>query len=126
MPSHVHLIFKSKTDEPGKTLGEMKKHTSKQLTALIKENATESRREWMLWMMERAGHKNSNVDKLQFWQQHNRPIELWSPEVTDQKADYIHNNPVEAGFVLEPWHWKYSSAIDYYTNEHGLLKIEHL
>jgi hypothetical protein len=24
---------------------------------------------------------------------------------------------------MEPWHYKYSSAIDYYTNERGLLKI---
>ena len=31
-----------------------------------------------------------------------------------------------SGLVWEPWHYKYSSAIDYYTNEHGLLKIEHL
>ena len=34
------------------------------------------------WMMERAGAKNSNVKKRQFWQQHNKPIELWSADVT--------------------------------------------
>ena len=26
----------------------------------------------------------------------------------------------------EAWHYKYSSAIDYYTNEKGLLKIDRL
>ncbi len=54
-------------------------------------------------MLKRAGSKNSNVKKSQFWQQHNKPIELWSPNVIDQKVDYIHNNPVEAGFVNEPY-----------------------
>ena len=54
-----------------------------------------------------------NNTKYQFWQQHNKPIELWSNEVIEQKLDYIHNNPVISGFVSEPEHWKYSSAIDY-------------
>lgn len=36
-------------------------------------------------VFERAASKNSNVQKRQFWQQHNKPIELWSPEVTEQK-----------------------------------------
>ena len=63
-------------------------------------------------MMERAGKRNRNVDKIQFWQQNNKPIELWSPEVIGQKVDYIHNNPVESGFVLESWYRKYSGAID--------------
>jgi hypothetical protein len=60
---------------------------------------------------------------MQLWQQHNKPIELWSPKVIDQKVDYIHNNPVEAGFVLEPHQWKYSSAIDY-SGGKGLLDID--
>lgn len=64
----------------------------------------------MLWMMEQAGKKNSNVKKRQFWQQHNKLIELWSNEVIEQKIDYIHNNPVEAGFVINACDWKYSSA----------------
>ena len=75
---------------------------------MIEEHPQESRKEWILWMMKRAGLKNSNVKSMQFWQQHNKPIELWSSEVIDQKVDYIHNNPVGAGFVTEAHHWKYS------------------
>jgi putative transposase len=40
-------------------------------------------------------------------------------------VDYIHNNPVEAGFVIEPWHWKYSSAIDY-SGGKGILEIDYI
>ena len=67
MPSHVHLIFRAKENNPGEILGKFKTFTSKKLQKLIEENIQESRKEWMLWMMERAGLKNSNVKKRQFW-----------------------------------------------------------
>jgi hypothetical protein len=43
--------------------------------------------------------------------------------VIKQKIDYIHNNPVEAGFVTHAVDWKYSSA----KNSQGddtILKID--
>ncbi|MBL7726516.1 MAG: hypothetical protein JNM68_02470 [Dinghuibacter sp.] len=73
-------------------------------------------------MMKEAGEKNSNVKEYQFWQQHNQPIELWSASVIDEKMNYVHNNPVEAGFVAEAVDWKYSSAIDYGGGK-GLVEI---
>ena len=39
-----------------------------------------------------------------------------------QKLDHIHNNPVEAGFVIKAEEWKYSSTIDYYGGK-GLIEI---
>jgi REP element-mobilizing transposase RayT len=123
MPSHVHLIFRAKNNDPGALLKSLKTHTSKELQKLIAGNIQESRKEWMLWLMERAGLKNSNVKSRQFWQQNNKPIELWSAEVIDQKVDYIHNNPVAAGFVTESHHWKYSSAINY-SGGLGVLEID--
>jgi len=40
-----------------------------------------------------------------------------------QKLDYLHNNPVVAGFVEKPEDWLYSSAKDYYTGMKGLIDI---
>jgi len=125
MPSHVHLIFKAKDNNPEKVLGRIKEHTSKAMVKAIQENSQESRKEWMLWMFKRSGLKSSNVKGNQFWQHHNKPIELWSEAVIEQKADYIHNNPVESGFVSESYHWKYSSTIDY-SGGTGLIEIEYL
>jgi putative transposase len=125
MPSHVHLIYKAKDNNPEVVLGRFKEYTSKQLIKAISENVQESRKEWLLWMFKRAASKSSNNTNYQFWQHHNKPIELWSADVIEQKADYIHNNPVEAGFVSEPMHWKYSSAIDYCDGK-GLINIEYL
>ncbi len=125
MPSHIHLIIRAKDNNPEIVLGKFKEHTSKQLTKQITENAEESRKEWLLWMMQRAASKSSNVTNSQFWQHHNKPIELWTPEITEQKVNYIHNNPVVSGFVIEPSDWKYSSAIDYAGGK-GLLEIDYV
>ena len=67
--------------------------------------------------------KKSNVKQRQFWQQHNKPIELWSDKVIQQKIDYVHNNPVESGFVTDPVDWKYSSARNYQEDQ-TVLEID--
>jgi len=45
--------------------------------------------------------------------------------VIEQKANYLHDNPVTAGFVTEASHWKYSSAVDY-SGGKGLVDIMYL
>jgi hypothetical protein len=49
-------------------LRDLKKFTSKAIISAISENQQESRKEWMLWMFERAGKKNPNNIKYLFWQ----------------------------------------------------------
>ncbi|MBS1613785.1 MAG: transposase [Bacteroidetes bacterium] len=123
MPSHVHLIIRAVDGNPDILLGRFKEHISKQMQAELQSNIQESRRDWMLPMFREAGSKSSNVKQGQFWQHHNKPIELYSHHVTMQKLDYIHNNPVVAGFVSQAEHWRYSSAMDYYGGK-GMLEID--
>ncbi|HDR1345872.1 TPA: transposase [Pasteurella multocida] len=110
MPSHIHLLFQAKEKNPMALLQSFKKFTAKALLKLISENQQESRKEWLLWMFERAGKKRVNVQKYQFWQHHNQPIEIYSEKYFDQKLDYIHQNPVVSGFVSQAKDWQYSSA----------------
>ncbi|WP_297694040.1 transposase [uncultured Eudoraea sp.] len=123
MPSHVHMIFRSDNEDPSGLLRDFKGFTGRKIIKAIQENVQESRKDWLLRMMERAGFKNSNVNKRQFWQQHNKPIEVWSNKVLKQKIEYIHNNPVEQGFVTDPVDWKYSSARNY-SDDETVLKID--
>jgi hypothetical protein len=58
-----------------------------------------------------------------FWQQNNQPVELQSNKFIDQKLNYIHNNPVEAGIVLSPEEYLYSSAINYANRPEKLLDV---
>ena len=36
---------------------------------------------------------------------------------------YFHNKPVEAGFIDEPFYWKYSSAKDY-SGGKGVIEMD--
>ncbi len=71
-------------------------------------------------------YKDILVDSLnyQFWQQHNQPIELTRQAFEiDNTIDYIHSNPVKAGFVERPEDYPYSSARDF-SDIKGLVNIE--
>lgn len=94
----------------------------KKLKEAIKENIQESRREWIVWMMERSVTQNKNNKCWQFWQQHNKPIELWDNYMLEQKLNYLHQNPIESGYVLNAEDYLYSGAIDYADGK-GLLEI---
>jgi putative transposase len=98
MPSHVHLII-GRNSEPSlqSIVRDIKKYTSVKIIESIRDNQHESRRELFLWLFERAGSRNSNNTKYQFWHQHNHPIELSTNTIIDQRLNYLHNNPVEAG-----------------------------
>lgn len=101
---------------------DFKKFTARQILNAI-ETGPESRKEWMLHQFEFFAKKHSNREKYQFWQDGFHPIQLWTPEVIEQKINYLHYNPVRAGYVREPKDWVYSSAADYWGGK-GLIEVE--
>lgn len=125
MSSHAHMIIGSRGRELDKIVGEMKSFTSRSLRKAINEHTGESRKEWMLWMMQRAGLKNGNNKDWQLWQQHNHPIELVTIEMFHQTSNYIHYNPVEAGFVELEEEYLYSSARDFHGKK-GLIELSYV
>ncbi len=124
MTNHLHLIISSIDKPIAAIVRDIKKYTSRKLIELIKENPSESRKEWMLNMFSYVGKGNKRNKDFQFWQQNYHPVELCANEKLDQRLKYLHENPVRSGLVCEAWHYKYGSALDYYTNESGMLKIE--
>jgi REP element-mobilizing transposase RayT len=116
MTNHVHLIVRA---QEGFLLQDIfrdfKKFTSKAIVKAIIENQGESRKEWLLTQFK-------TPEGYRFWRPDNHPIELWSNAVIDQKLNYIHQNPVEAGLVFRAEHYMYSSAADY-ASEKGMLEI---
>ncbi len=121
MTSHIHLIFRSAGEQkPEDLIGDFKRFTSKSIVKAIIENPQEGRKEFLLGQFRKAGNSSSNVNQYQFWRHDNHPVELWSNKVIDEKIDYIHKNPVEAGLVFRAEDYMYSSAADY-AGEKGLL-----
>jgi REP element-mobilizing transposase RayT len=124
MSSHIHMIIGRHGDPNLEGIvRDIKKFTSNQIIDAIANNPHESRRELLMWLFERAGKANGNNVRYQFWQQHNHPIELNTNEVTEQKLQYIHNNPVKAGLVLSPEEYLYSSAINYAGRPEKLIEV---
>ena len=127
MSNHVHLILSPRNNNLSDLLRDFKKFTSKQVIAAIQNNTTESWREWMLQIFKIEGERNSRNEGFQFWRQDNGLKECYSKSFTDQKLDYVHSNPVEAGLVDKAEEYVYSSARDYYYGKNlGLLMVEWL
>lgn len=110
MTNHLHLIVATNKISLPDILRDYKTYTSKELIKMIKKNPQESRKEWMIDFFKKCGSKNDLNKNYQFWQNGNYPTVLYSNKVIQQKIDYIHNNPVRAGFVDKPEDYCYSSA----------------
>ncbi len=126
MTNHVHLIVSTNKNRIPDLVRDIKKYTSRQIIELIMQHPQESRRDWMLNIFSFVGKGNKNNKDYQFWQLNYHPVELNTSEKSDKRLRYLHDNPVRSGLVREAWHYKYSSAIDYHTNEKDLLDIEFL
>ncbi|MBF7089944.1 transposase [Flavobacterium sp. ALJ2] len=104
MSNHIHLVFRSiKGQNPELLIGDLKRFTSQSIVKSIPENPRESREEFLMDFFKKEAEKSSNVKHYQFWRHDNKPIELWSNKVIQQKIDYV-----------------YSSAIDY-SGQKGLV-----
>jgi len=113
MTSHIHFIAGTRQNDLQDIVRDFKSFTSLQIRKCLEEGTGESKRKRYLHMFEWAGKHNNNNNDWQFWIQNNQPKELWDNYMIDQKMEYIHQNPVKAGFVTEPHHWLWSSAGDY-------------
>lgn len=124
MTNHLHMIYSCNgQQDPAMVLKNIKSFTAIKLINAIINNPKESRKEYLLNLFEAEGKKSSSNFRFKFWIHENHPELLNSEMMFNQKLIYLHWNPVTAGFVTEPWHWKYSSAVDYMTKEKGLLDL---
>jgi putative transposase len=99
MPSHIHFITYSENGSLSGILRDFKSFTAKKLMEAIENNLEESRKELLMNQFRFYGSISSQKQEKQFWKHDNHPFYLFSNKVIQQKIDYIHYNPVEAGFV---------------------------
>ena len=114
--NHVHLILRAGGEILLQDiLRDFKKFTSKTIIKAIEDNIQESRKDWLLKQFKTS-------EGFRFWRGDNKPIELWSNKVIDEKINYVHQNPVEEGIVFRAEDYLYSSAVNY-AGEKGLLDV---
>ena len=70
-----------------------------------------------------AGENHCKPIQYKVWKDGNHAIELYSNKFIRQKINYIHQNPVKAGYTNKIEDWPFSSAIDYFGGVSVLNKV---
>jgi len=112
MTNHVHLVVRCPNGNLSSVIRDFKSYTAKMILVSIAEEP-ESRRDWMLKMFEFSASRNKRNEKYQLWMHDNHAELLCNSNIIDQKINYIHENPVKAGFVDKAEDYVYSSARAY-------------
>jgi len=105
MDNHIHLIWPIAGDlNPSTIKRSFFTRTAQAIMRDLKENHPAVLTKF----------KSSQSDRnFHFWERRALGIELFTEYVFEQKLDYIHQNPVEAGLCLNEEEYKYSSAVYY-------------
>ncbi|TSJ43945.1 transposase [Mucilaginibacter corticis] len=122
MTNHLHLLVSAQ--QPvilSDIIRDFKKHTNKKIIQLI-QTENESRRDWILYRFQYHAKYNNRIQDYKVWQDGYHGIACDRIEILVQKLNYIHDNPVTAGIVLEPEHYIYSSAANY-AGEDGIIDV---
>lgn len=98
MSNHIHMIIKSSDHQ-----------TISTLVNTVKVNSvTRLRKYWLPSELSQLGQQES-LNRDQYWQASFRGNPLYTKDVVDQKAHYIHANPIIAGLVVLPEDFVWSS-----------------
>ncbi|MEX2514078.1 MAG: transposase [Cyclobacteriaceae bacterium] len=125
MTNHMHLIIQQKEGELSNLIRDFKKYTSKAVLGAIKINPEESRKNWLDMIFSYHAKFNKISDRNQFWTHENHAVELSSEKMITTRLNYIHENPVRAGWVEIPENYLYSSARNY-SGLKGLIEIDYI
>lgn len=116
MENPMHAILDSPT--VSEDLRRMKSYTAKKII----QNLESRGRTKLLDKLRFVKKMHKHQSEYQVWQEGVHPKQIESHQKMAQCLEYIHNNPVKAGFVDDPIHWRYSSARNY-DAETGLIDV---
>ena len=117
MHNHIHLIFES--EFPADTMRKFKSYTAR----CIIDHLKEQNRRYFLSELRSLKHSMHKDSEYQVWQAGVHPKQISNARMMKQKIEYVHYNPVKAGFVEIPEHWKHSSARNYLGDENAGLHV---
>ena len=116
LENHVHLI--ATAPNLAAAVKCSKSFTALQIVELLKKRNARQ----LLRGLAALKLPNKKQSEHQVWQEGSHPKMIETDEMLWQKLEYIHNNPVERGYVDYPLHWRYSSARNY-AGQPGLIEV---
>jgi len=109
MPDHIHLIWQTADEwEYKSNQRDFMKFTAQKIKFHLGDTGS------LKLVKLRVGKSDR---EYQIWQRNPLSIELYNDQIIEQKITYIHNNPVQKGWMLSdsPEEYYYSSA-SFYMN----------
>ncbi|MCE7057262.1 transposase [Algoriphagus sp. AGSA1] len=116
MSNHCHLMLRARNEDLSDIIRDFKKFISKKILKLIIDNPHESRKPWMVNLL-------TIDDRIWFWEEGYHGEEVYSKQFFDTKVNYIHMNPVRAGWVAREEDYVWSSASGYFGIKKGMLEL---
>lgn len=116
LENHLHLI--ASAPSLSKVVKDSKSFTARQIIDLLDRRAATVLLKQLRF--EKLAHKVQS--DYQVWQEGSHPEQIQNDEMMWQKLEYMHNNPLERGYVDDPLHWRYSSARNY-AGQPGLIEV---
>ena len=116
MKDHIHLLLHlQKTKSIIAFVRDFKKFTSKEIHRLLKSDNLDKTLKRLCNL--------SGTGKYKLWNDRYDCQLIYSEKILMNKLNYIHMNPVKAGYVKKMTDWKYSSAINYYCNNNPVIDV---
>jgi putative transposase len=120
LDNHFHLLASG--PDLSNAIRSLKRHTANSFIDLLKTE----KNDWILNQLVYFKKKYKTESKYQVWQEGFHPEIIQSEEMFLQKLEYLHNNPVNRGYVDKPEHWIYSSARNYSQKDNTIIELDFL
>ena len=117
LENHLHMIVSA--PELPAIIQSFKSWTARQIIQLLKDSGGTT----LLRQLKATKLNHKKQSEYQIWQEGGKPKQIQNDEMMWQKIEYIHNNPLDRGFVDHAVHWRWSSARNY-AGHSGLIDIE--
>nr|WP_255233349.1 transposase [Aliifodinibius salipaludis] len=110
MKDHIHFIASG--ENLSKKVRLFKSYTAREIIDYLKKTAKQDLLQSFV-----VKDSISNRSEYQFWQNGFHPKQIVGDKMMLQKIEYIHKNPVIAGYVDDMLKWEYSSICNYLDQE---------
>lgn len=123
MPQHLHLIILPVSiGNISEIMRDLKKYTAREIIQLLEEERKFDTLS-IFRRMSQSYHPRENR-QYQIWEDRFDDLALYSDEILKIKLNYIHNNPVKKGLVGNPSDYLYSSARNYSSGDHSIIRVD--
>jgi REP element-mobilizing transposase RayT len=116
LENHLHMIVSA--PELPAVMHSFKSWTARKIIDLLEECGSKT----LLRQLRATKLNHKKQSEYQVWQEGGKPKQIQNDEMMWQKIEYIHNNPLDRGFVDDPLHWRWSSARNY-AGQRGLIDV---